>query len=155
MHLNQRYGAASVKMAPKVQALINRIRPRSILDYGAGKGMLRQSVKTQARFEQYDPCVPEISNFPKGKFDLVCCIDVLEHVEPEFLSDVLASLRSATGRVAFVTIHTGPAGKFLPDGRNAHLNQQNMDWWKHQLLSHFGKFEANMFSGTTIIAVCR
>ena len=60
---------------------------------------------------------------------MVVCIYVLEHIEPECLEDVLDHLESLTEQVLFATVHTGPAGKILPDGRNAHLIQKPSEWW--------------------------
>lgn len=64
---------------------------------------------------------------------MVTCIDVLEHIEPDYLQDVFDHLQDLTEVILFATVHTGPAGKTLPDGRNAHLIQQPMEWW----LPHF------------------
>jgi len=66
----------------------------------------------------------------------VCC-DVLEHIEPEFLDDVLDHLMELTDLILFCTINTGPAGKTLEDGRNAHLIQQPMEWWLPKLWERF------------------
>lgn len=60
---------------------------------------------------------------------MVCCIDVLEHIEPEYLETVLDELCRLTEGIAFLSIDTGPAVKTLSDGRNAHLIQQPMNWW--------------------------
>lgn len=136
LHQNLRYGAASMKFSSKVVGLIRDHRMVSVLDYGAGKRLLSTALPG-IDLTEYDPCVPEISEPPQGTFDLVCCIDVLEHVEPECLDDVLADLGRLTGRLAFLTIHTGPAGKFLSDGRNAHLIQRPIDWWEERLRPHF------------------
>ena len=64
---------------------------------------------------------------------MVACIDVLEHIEPEYLQGVFDHLQDLTEVILFATVHTGPAGKTLSDGRNAHLTQQPMEWW----LPHF------------------
>jgi hypothetical protein len=34
-------------------------------------------------------------------------------------------------------VHTGPAKKTLSDGRNAHINQQPMQWWLPKLWERF------------------
>lgn len=155
MHKNERYGAASKKMAPLVARLIEARNPASILDYGAGKQALAESLShIPAWFVPYDPGVPEISDLPAGKFDMVCCIDVLEHVEPECLKDVLQTLSDKTAGVAFITIHTGPAGKTLSDGRNAHLIQKPISWWTKRLKSVFKTVSADMHNDTTILAIC-
>src|SRR5690606_5872393 len=99
-----------------IRTAIRSWRPNSLLDYGAGKRALREEVGHLVKvFAEYDPGVPEIETLPRGPFDMVCCIDVLEHIEPECLDEVLASIASMTRKVAYLTIHTGPAGKFLPD----------------------------------------
>jgi 2-polyprenyl-3-methyl-5-hydroxy-6-metoxy-1,4-benzoquinol methylase len=150
MHALPTYGAASRKWAEKVGELIDLRQPSTILDYGAGKGVLRETlggflllggdppatigpVLEGRDWVEYDPGVKAIAKLPRRKFDMVCCIDVLEHIEPECLEEVLQSIRDRTGGFAFLTIHTGPAGKFLSDGRNAHLIQRPVGWWLKQL----------------------
>jgi hypothetical protein len=64
---------------------------------------------------------------------MVACIDVLEHIEPELLDNVLDHLQSLTELVVMLTIDSGPAGKTLADGRNAHLIQEPMSWWLPKL----------------------
>jgi hypothetical protein len=76
---------------------------------------------------------------------MVACIDVLEHIEPDCLDDVLDHLAGLVQRLGFFTVHTGPAIKVLPDGRNAHLTQQPARWWLPKLLD---RFDLMMFQKT-------
>lgn len=76
---------------------------------------------------------------------MVACIDVLEHIEPEYLDGVLDELARLTEGVAFLSIHTGPAVKVLSDGRNAHLTQQPMSWWMPKV---FDRFEVQTVQST-------
>ena len=157
MHLNPRYGAASKKFAWAVEKLIAEHDPASILDYGAGKGALKHGLGHAVigrRFAEYDPAIPRMRKLPKGRFDLVCCIDVLEHIEPECLPAVLKAIRKKTGKVAFLTVHTGPAGKALPDGRNAHLIQKPGQWWEARLREHFDSVLMVPENETTIFMLC-
>ena len=74
---------------------------------------------------EYYPFDPAFSEYGEPKqADLVCCIYVLEHVEPEHLNAVLDDLKRIVIKVGLFTIHTGPAVKTLSDGRNAHLIQK-------------------------------
>ena len=137
---NPDYGSASVAYAPLVADLMKRNRLARLLDYGAGKGRLAKALNEMLPFPfaavHYDPAIPEWSA-PPAPEDLVCCIDVLEHVEPDRLDAVLDDLARVTRRIGFFTIHTGPAQKILADGRNAHLVQQPPEWWLPRLMARF------------------
>lgn len=65
------------------------------------------------------------------------CTDVLEHIEPECILSVLQDLKRVVKNIGYFTIHTGPARKTLPDGRNTHLIQQKRQWWKNRLKLYF------------------
>ncbi len=67
----------------------------------------------------------------------MCCIDVLEHIEPELIDNVIAELARITTNLGFFSIHMGPAVKLLPDRRNAHLIQKPSSWWLPKLVRHF------------------
>jgi len=132
------YGVASINFAGQVSNIINENNITELLDYGAGKGRLAQNLKVNHKVDirLYDPAIPEWSAEPESK-EMVCCIDVLEHIEPELLDNVLDDLKRVTKRVGFFTVHTGPAVKVLPDGRNAHLIQEPPKWWLPKFLDRF------------------
>jgi hypothetical protein len=114
-----------------VGTIIDNLEINHLLDYGCGHNLsLRENLKPERPFtyQAYDPGVEEYSD-PPTPAEMVCCIDVLEHIEPECLDAVLDHLEELTEVILFATVHTGPAGKNLPDGRNAHLIQQPMEWW--------------------------
>src|SRR5512132_1834672 len=127
VHKNSGYGQASVDLAPAVAEVIRRDRIEEMLDYGAGKGRLGEElewlVPWPLRIHRYDPAIPEWSAAPEP-CAFVACIDVLEHIEPQLLPNVLDDLRRVTAGTGLFTVATGPAMKKLPDGRNAHLIQQ-------------------------------
>lgn len=62
---------------------------------------------------------------------------MLEHIEPPLLNNVLAELQGIVSKIGFFTVHTGPAVKVLPDGRNAHLIQEPSSWWLKRLTDYF------------------
>lgn len=132
------YGVASVEYAPKVSELINQLYITEVLDYGSGKGRLGQNLQVDhaVKLYQYDPGIPGIDE-PPDPAELVCCIDVLEHIEPELIENVLNDLKRVTKKYGFFTIHTGPAMKTLSDGRNAHLIQADVRWWLPKLWERF------------------
>jgi len=139
LHRNPNYGVASLQYAPLVIQLADTVKAKSISDYGAGKCNLQKKMKELGRSEfeyfPYDPVFPEYG--PPKAAELVCCIDVLEHIEPDCLDAVLDDLRGIVKLVGLLTVHTGPAQKILPDGRNAHLIQKPPSWWLPRLCGRF------------------
>lgn len=139
LHLNPNYGVASLQFAPLVSQIAKQNNVTSVSDYGAGKKRLLEGLKANGfnpkEYHPFDPAFPDYGE-PKNA-DLVCCIDVLEHIEPSKLNAVLEELASITVGLGFFTIHMGPAGKVLSDGRNAHLIQKPTSWWLPNLCQHF------------------
>ncbi len=139
LHLNPNYGVASLSFAPIVADIMKQTGCASVSDYGAGKKRLleglRQAGVIPSFYLPYDPVFPEYGE-PKTA-DLVCCIDVLEHIEPELIDNVILELSNITTKLGFFSIHMGPAGKTLDDGRNAHLIQKPSSWWLKKLINYF------------------
>src|SRR4051812_26217325 len=139
LHRNPDYGVASLSFAPIVKEVVQAFKVQSISDYGAGKKNLLRGLGEQGLsgfdYFPYDPAFPEYG-VPKPA-DLVCCIDVLEHIEQEFLEAVLLDLNEITQTYGVFSIHMEPAVKQLPDGRNAHLIQQPTSWWLPRLCQYF------------------
>lgn len=139
LHELPNYGIASLAFAHVVADVIREGKIKSVTDYGAGKQNLLKGLEKEGvtgfAYAPYDPAFPEYG-LPRPS-ELVCCIDVLEHIEPELLENVIKELASLTQRFGFFSIHLGPAGKVLEDGRNAHLIQQPKEWWLTQLNPYF------------------
>jgi hypothetical protein len=102
---------------------------------------LKQHLKLPLSIRHYDPAIPEWAVTPEPS-RLVACIDVLEHIEPVLIDNVLDDLQRLTAGVGFFTVHTAAAMKVLPDGRNAHLIQEPAAWWLPKFLA---RFELNRF----------
>jgi hypothetical protein len=140
LHENPNYGVASVQYAPLVADILQATGATELLDYGAGKGRLgltlREHLKRPLTIHHYDPAIPDWSA-PPAPCGFVACIDVLEHIEPHLIDNVLDDLKRVTAGVGVFTVHTYAAVKFLPDGRNAHLIQQPPSWWLPRFLERF------------------
>ena len=140
LHENPNYGVASVQFAPVVAQVIEAAAAQELLDYGAGKGRLgialKQYIQRPLTIHHYDPAIPAWSA-PPEPCGFVACIDVLEHIEPALLDNVLDDLKRVTAGIGVFTVHTQPAVKFLLDGRNAHLIQQPPAWWLPKFLERF------------------
>ena len=144
------YGTSGRKYAEMVHQVAAGIRAESILDFGCGKQTLADALP-HLEVKGYDPCIPGLDDPPEPA-DLVVCTDVLEHVEPEYTHNVLDQLMRLTKKVLFVSVATRPAKKTLPDGRNAHINLHDPDWWIDELRKRFRLDSFNRVPGSEFIA---
>jgi hypothetical protein len=140
LHRNPHYGVASLSYANAIAGLLQHYHVTRLLDYGAGKGRLSLALDelTPALVDIrcYDPAIPEWSE-PPEPCEFVACIDVLEHIEPELIDNVLDDLARVTAVAGLFSVHTGPAAKTQTDGRNAHLIQKPAAWWLPKILARF------------------
>lgn len=155
LHRNPDYGVASVEYAPLVAEVMQAVNTRELLDYGAGKGRLgltlNQMFDEPFTLHHYEPAVPEWAS-PPAPCRFVACIDVLEHIEPDLLDNVLDDLQRVTAGVGFFSVDTQPAVKVLSDGRNAHLIQKPASWWLPKFMDRFELARFNrMPSGFCIV----
>jgi 2-polyprenyl-3-methyl-5-hydroxy-6-metoxy-1,4-benzoquinol methylase len=136
------FGASGHRWVDKgdVPAIIKKYKVRSLLDYGCGRGTLwkalvekRPRLAAHILYVGYDPCFSGKEKIPKEKYDLVTCTDVLEHIEPMYLDNVLKHVFSLASKVIFFNISLVVANKNLPDGRNAHLIIKPCKWWLKKL----------------------
>jgi hypothetical protein len=129
------YGQRGSAWASYVTKALEDEGHASVLDYGAGKGTLKQALPDAPIFE-YDPAIPGKDATPDPA-DLVLCTDVLEHIEPQHINAVMRDLARVTKRKLMFNICTVPAQKTLPDGRNAHILLKGPLWWRAKLAEHF------------------
>lgn len=135
------FGTSGEKWAKQVISLALQTGAKTVLDYGCGKGTLKTKVDRfvfsgiggaarERPFEvlEYDPAIPGKEEKPEHA-DAVVCTDVLEHIEPECLDAVLDDIRDIARDAVLLVVGTHPANKTLPDGRNAHLIVEPLDWW--------------------------
>ena len=133
------WGTTARKWGHHVQGWINGNGFKSVVDYGCGKGNLAQAL-SGVEMQEYDPGIPGKEALP-GPADLVVALDVLEHIEPEHLDDVLAHMGTLAQRGLYFNVALYPAGTWLPDGRNAHLIVEPIQWWKERLSAAFPGWE--------------
>ena len=113
----------------------------SVLDYGCGKGLIVRSLqnklaKHKISIQGYDPCVRQYESLPSPA-DIVISTDVLEHIEPDKIDEVLDHISNLTSICCYLVIDLLPAVKSLPDGRNAHIMLETSGWWLNKLSEYF------------------
>ena len=75
----------------------------------------------------YDPGTD--SALPTERFDLVTCIDALEHCDRLDLPWIVREIFAHANKGVFVNIASYAAGKILPNGENAHCTVEEAPWW--------------------------
>ena len=131
------YGAGNqtAQWYAMVSQFAQMMKADTILDYGCGKNKMGQALAPMMVIP-YDPAIPGI-DAPPEPHDVVVCLDVLEHNEPELLDNVLDDLKRCTLKGVFLTVNMRPAYKTLADGRNAHLIQKPIEWWLPKLMERW------------------
>lgn len=125
---------------PEIVRLLKQYNETTILDYGSGeshfKNKLEELYPNEYNVIEYDPGIKSKSNYPEP-CNFIICVDVLEHIEPEFIINVLDDLERLILKFGFFTISLVPAGLHLKDGRNAHLCIKSYDWWLDEFSKRF------------------
>lgn len=133
----QGFGGGGARHVAAILQLAEQTGAKTLLDYGAGQCKLSKALKDGSppffeSMQDYDPAIIGISESPRPA-DLVACTDVLEHIEPAYLDNVLQELFELTRKSCYLEIATRPANKTLPDGRNAHLIVEGEAFWMEKL----------------------
>lgn len=110
-------------------------------------------VAHKVTYQAYDPAVARFSKAPLPA-EMVACIDVLEHIEPEYIDNVLTDLVRVTEAVLFASVDMGPAVKTLTDGRNAHVLQRPMSWWLPKFMERFDVQTVQKTSEHSFFVIC-
>lgn len=132
LHKTAKYGHRGHTHLPKIREVMEVYDCKTVLDYGCGRATL--SKHADFPVVNYDPAT--YPDDPKP-CDLLVCTDVLEHIEPGLLNNVLDHMKSKM-RVAYLVINTEPdRSKLLPDGTNPHKIIEGSVWWLKTLSDHF------------------
>ena len=141
-------GEALAEYKHNVFNLIKENNIKTILDYGCGKAKFHSILFNNKKVPgspmgidvtPYDPAVPEFANKPNEQYDLVLCVDVMEHVQEDKVEEVFEDIFTYSNRV-FLTITCYPATQTLVNGKNAHYTIKEPDWWKEKLKPYDGNY---------------
>ena len=138
-HINRHdWGRSGIKWFGLVSILCEGNEIKTILDYGCGKAVLSDALTKKYKITKYEPAIPKLEKKPDGKFDMVLCTDVLEHVEEIYIDNILKELQQYIKVMGFFTICLGHVKKhLLPDGSPVHILVKPKVWWREKLDKYF------------------
>lgn len=134
------YGSTSITYLPEISLLIDYLKPKSVLDYGCGKGALLNALSTKyldIAFHGYDPSIPGMDKLPIKSADLVINTDVLEHIPSDLIPNVLREIAQISNKAVFAC-HHALARATLSDGTNAHCTVRPPFWYQTKIMEVFG-----------------
>ena len=148
-------GKSTLIFAKLIKQIIKKNKINTMLDYGCGKGFFYKNPSNQhglklkslknywdIKIDLYDPCFKENSNLDENKiYDLVICIDVLEHIPSDDINWVLEKLLMKAKKYLFINVACHPAIALLPNGNNAHVNIKTPKWWHEKILNFQDKLK--------------
>jgi len=148
LHENSRWGYAFGKKIPSmIYKYMALSQANSLLDYGSGYGEFKKQMDNQypnAKFNihEYEPGIIRKDEDPPT-CDATICFDVLEHVEPNKIDNVLQHMYDKTNKWAYVIICTIPSNSTFPDGQNLHLLVREANWWLEKFKYEWDMFDIN------------
>jgi len=156
-------GKSTLIYAKLIKEIIKKNKIKSMLDYGCGKGFYYDNPSNSyglridslrnywgIDIDLYDPCFEKNSFLDNKKnFDLVICVDVLEHIPSGDINWVLEEIIRKAKKYVFINVACHPAIALLPNGKNAHININTPDWWYEKILN----FKKNL-KEIKIICIC-
>lgn len=108
-----------------VDSFIKLIKPKSILDYGCGKGFTLDQLKVKFPdivMVNYDPFYSKHSLFPTAPCELVICYNVLQDVELEFLDQTIEQIYNLSSKNILLSMNFCES-----------KGQTDVDWWRNRL----------------------
>lgn len=152
-------GIQTLKHAFNIKKMCDLHKPKSILDFGAGKsGHYKQPIidsegnkfknlqdywsggRALMTIDTYEPGIGQ--SIPSKKYDAVICTDVIEHIYFGDIFWIIKELFNLAESFVYLNIACKPTvNYFLPNGENAHITIRNPHYWNGVLDTVSSQYE--------------
>lgn len=137
------HGLSILQHADSIGKMVRVMRAKTLLDFGCGRGDAYRSPHRVWKHwglpfsgvTMYDPAFNRNNEMPKGKYDVVVCSDVVEHIPETEVDAFIERLFGYARHAVWASVCCRAAKKSFPDGTNLHVCVKAHSWW-------FEKFEA-------------
>lgn len=131
------HGLSILQHADSIGKMVRMTRAKTLLDFGCGRADAYRSPHkvwhqwglARADVTLYDPAFNRDNVLPTGKFDIVVCSDVLEHIPEEEVDAFIDRLAGYARHGLWASVCCRPAKKKFADGTNLHVTVRPYDWW--------------------------
>lgn len=134
-HLNNpKYGGGNYSdlEIARVRSLGKDYKIKTILDYGSGKGVLKKTLLRECPLFKVWNYEPALDIDQRQPVDLVWCKDVLPHVEPECVDDIIQDIEKYCQKVLYIQIYTAPSKTLMGDQDIRRITKP-MEWWLEKM----------------------
>ena len=159
---NERWRSFFMSVADR---LIGSLNPRSVLDVGCARGLLVQAFAVQGvdsrgvdisqhAIESAHPDVRERLSVAsatepfEGRYDLVTCIEVLEHMSPQDAQSAIDNITAITDRVLF---SSSPGDHDEPTHINTRPTEQWVAWFAERGFFRRTDLDMGMIAPWTVL----
>ena len=132
------YGASTAHHFDKIKKFISEQNPKSILDFGCGKGSLENLISKEFNgilIHGYDPAIDSKSKIELPEYEMLLSTDVLEHLYEDEIAPIFEEMISLNPKSMYHLICHRAAYQILPDGTNAHKTIETPEWWFEKITS--------------------
>lgn len=135
----QELGMCSLQHPKKLQQMLEMFRPQTVLDLGCGTGasldffldngidvvgvegsaLAKSRAQHPEHIQLFD--LNEELNLNR-KFDLLWCLEVVEHIHPKYVDNLMKTFGNHSDRIVLSAAHPGQGGE-------GHFNEQPASYW--------------------------
>lgn len=133
----------------------------TVIDLGAGTGRAAAALAAQGLKVKLVDCCPEANqtdlpcqevilwDLPSSlpRYDWIFCVDVLEHIPPEYVGSTLDHFKAITIKGGYLQICLVPDGCGALIGEKLHLTVQPETWWAAQVTARWPILKAGPSDG--------